>query len=366
MGVGSGERQTVSIENRSISARNGSDRRGLWYNPHSMKPGTEALTLTLALALLVLSACGQVVTRPTATPLPSATPTATIAPPTIIPTPTPDTYTPPPTATPTVTPTPVIYRIQAGENLNIIAARFGVPHDLLRDVNGIEDERALQVGQLLVIPVGGWTGPVEPTPTVTPTPMPVVIGSVYFHPSPLGELTVLGEVSNLSPVDLEQVHVRVTLFDAADRVLGSDTTFSALDVLAPGGKSPFVVFFPDAPDEYATYQAEVMAAVPAYTGSLYRSLEVIEVTEESAATGLLQLTGRVRNVGDAEAVATLLTVTAYDQQGRVVGMRTIAPEPDRIALGGGEAAFTVELLAAAPVYTYTIQTEARRAAPGGS
>ncbi|MCB0229419.1 MAG: hypothetical protein KDH08_05745, partial [Anaerolineae bacterium] len=79
---------------------------------------------------------------------------------------------------------------------------------------------------------------------------------------------------------------------------------------------------------------------------------------------LLKLAGRVRNVGDVEALATLLTVTAYDQQGRVVGMRTIAPDPDRIALGGGEAQFAVDLLAAAPVVTYTIQTEARRAAPG--
>jgi len=329
-----------------------------------MKLGFGALSGMLALALLMLSACGgELVTRPTVMPLPSKTPTATIAPPTIVATATPDTYTPPPTATPTVTPTPVFYRIQAGENLNIIANRFDVPHDLLRDINGIEDERALQVGQLLLIPVGGWDGPIEPTPTVTPTPMPVVVENVYFHPSPLGELTILGEVENLSAADLERVQVRVTLFDGADRFLGSDTTFTALDVLPPAGKSPFVIFFPDAPDEYATYQAEVISAVPAYTGSLYRSLEVAEVAEQGETAGLLKLAGRVRNVGDAEALATLLTITAYDQQGRVVGMRTIAPEPDTIALGGGEADFTVDLLAAAPVVTYTIQTEARRAAP---
>ena len=321
--------------------------------------------MALTLALFTTAACGgQVTTRPTVTPLPSQTPTATIAPPTVIPTATPDTYTPPPTATPTVTPTPVIYRIQAGENLNIIASRFGVPHDLLRDINGIEDERALQVGQLLLIPVGGWDGPIEPTATVTPTPAPVAVENVYFHPSPLGELTILGEVSNLSQQDLERVQVRITLFDGADRLLGSDTTFSALDVLPPDGRSPFVIFFPDAPDEYATYQAEVISAAPAYTGTLYRSLEVAEVAEEQTAAGLLKLAGRVRNVGDVEALATLLTVTAYDQQGRVVGMRTIAPDPDRIALGGGEAQFAVDLLAAAPVVTYTIQTEARRAAPG--
>ncbi|MEZ4769554.1 MAG: hypothetical protein R2844_14130, partial [Caldilineales bacterium] len=99
------------------------------------------------------------------------------------------------------------------------------------------------------------------------------------------------------------------------------------------------------------------------TGSLYRSLEVMEVAEQDATAGLLKLAGRVRNTGDREALATLLTVTAYDRLGRVVGMRTIAPEPDVIALGGGEAAFAVDLLAAAPVVSYTIQTEARHAVP---
>lgn len=332
-----------------------------------MKPGSGAPSLLLALALVLLSACGgQVTTRPTATPPPSDTPTATIAPPTIVATPTPDTYTPPPTETPTVTPTPVFYRIQAGENLNIIAARFGVPHDLLRDINGIENERTLQVGQLLLIPLGGWTTPIEPTPTATATPLPATIGNVYFHPSPLGELTVMGEVVNASPVDLERVAVRITLFDGADRPLGDETTFTALDVVPSDGRAPFALLFADAPDEYATYQAEVISAAAAYTGTLHRQLEVVDVAAEPAVAGLLKLAGRVRNTGDDEAFAALLTVTAYDALGRVIGVRTVAPQPDVIAAGGGEAAFTVNLLAAGSVVTYTIQPEARRGAPAES
>lgn len=337
---------------------------GLWYNAAVVAAkGLRQLAL-LAPFVLQLTVCGQVVTRPAATPQPSATPTAAIAPPTIIPTATPDTYTPPPTDTPTVTPTPVIYRIQAGENLNIIAARFGVSHDLLRDVNAIEDERALQVGQLLIIPVGGWTTPIEPTPTVTPTPLPAAIENVYFHPSPLGELTVLGEVVNFSPLDLERVAVRIALFDGEDRPLGDATTFTALDVVAPGSRAPFALLFPDVPDDYATYQADVISAAPAYTGTLYRDLEVVDVESEAATAGLLRLAGRVRNIGNDQALATLLTVTAYDSLGRVVGVRTVAPQPDVIALGGGEATFAVDLLAAGAVTTYTIQTEARRLPPG--
>ena len=317
----------------------------------------------LVLSFLLLAGCGAVVTRPTETPISSATPTATVAPPTVAPSPTPDTYTPPPTATPTVTPEPIIYRIKQGENLNIIANRFGVPHDLLRDVNGIEDERALQVGQQLIIPVGGWTGPVEPTPTVTPTAMPATIQNVYFHPSPLGELAVLGEVANPGAVDLERVQVRITLFDGLDRLLESKTAFTALDMVPPGGSAPFSLLFPEAPDDYQTFQAELLSAAPAYLGSLVRDFEYHDVEEDRETPGLLRLSGRIRNAGDVEAADVLLTVTAYDQQGRVIGLRTVSPTPDAIPFGGGEADFQIEVVSAGYVTTYTIQTEGWRAAP---
>lgn len=313
----------------------------------------------LFLTMLLLTACGQVVTRPTPKATASATSTPTLAPPVILPTATPDTYIPPPTATPTVTPEPILHSIQAGENLYTIAAQYDVPHDLLRDVNGIENERALQVGQVLLIPVAGWGGPAEPTPTVTATPLPAVVENVYFHPSPLGELTVLGEVVNTSGTDVERVVVQIALYDAADRLLASQTATMALDALAPGQRSPFAVLFEPAPEGLATYQATVLSAAPAYVGTLYRALQPVAVTFEQPAPGLVRLSGRVRNIGDAEATDVTVFATLYDPLGRVVGARSIATEPATIALGGGEADFHIEIVPAASVLTYTVQLQGR-------
>ncbi|MFN2166730.1 MAG: lysM domain receptor-like kinase, partial [Anaerolineae bacterium] len=103
--------------------------------------------LTLALLVMTTAACGQVITRPTPASAPTRVAAALeTAAATDTPTATPVPYTPPPTFTPTMTPTPVFYYIEAGDNLFIIADKFNVPHDLLRDVNGITNERALQVG----------------------------------------------------------------------------------------------------------------------------------------------------------------------------------------------------------------------------
>jgi LysM repeat protein len=317
-----------------------------------------------ALLTLLLTACGQVITRPTATPLPSPTPTAS---PTVLaqaqPTATPEPgFTPPPTATPTTTPTPTYYRIQAGENLFIIADKFGVSHDALRDVNEIENERALQVGQLLLIPLSGETAPPEPTATATPTPLPIGVENVYFHPSPLGELTVLGEARNLGAGDVERVLVQVTLFDVADQPMIAGRAYTELEFLSPGQRAPFVIRFPEGPAVFASYQAEVLSAAPAYTGSLHRDLEPIDVISEQPSRGPLRLSGRIMNTGSAEAVQTMIVITAYDPLGRVVAVRRVAPDHSVVARGG-EVTFQAEVVAAGPVASYAIQVQGRRLTP---
>jgi hypothetical protein len=332
----------------------------LWYNAPVMSVNKlGGLALLLATTAL-LAACGQVVTRPTERAAATTTPTATLAPPKIQPTPTPDTYIPPPTATPTVTPEPIIHSIEAGENLFTIAALYDVSRDLLREVNGIENERALQVGQKLIIPVAGWGGPAEPTPTVTPTALPASVENVFFHPSPLGELTVLGEVVNASSVDLERVMVEIALFDQADRLLASQPAMTALDVLAPGQRSPFAVLFTQAPEQVATFQATVLSAVPAYVGTMQRNLEPVDVTLDLRSAGLAIVSGKVRNPGDVEAVDVVVVATLYDPLGRVVGTRSMASDPPAVAFGGGEAAFQIEIVPAGPVLTYTVQIQGRQ------
>jgi LysM repeat protein len=85
-------------------------------------------------------------TRPVATPTDS---------PTLTPTPT-ATDTPQATATPTptLTPTPHIHIVESGEYPSLIASLYGVTVEAIIDLNNIDDDSNLQVGQELLIPSG--------------------------------------------------------------------------------------------------------------------------------------------------------------------------------------------------------------------
>lgn len=107
--------------------------------------------------------------KPTATPIPTPRPTAT-------PTPTP-TLTPTPSPTPTPTPTPVgeqSYRVQLGDTLLRIAARFGVTVSALQSHNNISNPNSIRIGQLLKIPTdASGSSVVEAAPAAPAEPTSV-------------------------------------------------------------------------------------------------------------------------------------------------------------------------------------------------
>jgi LysM repeat protein len=165
-----------------------------------------------------LAAVGTPTTTPTPThtPTPTATPTATPTP-TITPTPTPIIYTvkpgdtyyaiagqfgidldallaanpdatlsalqpgqtlviPTPEGQEAILPTPeplsglINYAVEPGDTVEGIAIRLGVSQTVILENNDIEDPQNLQVGQVLIIPVGDITPTPRPGPSPTPTP----------------------------------------------------------------------------------------------------------------------------------------------------------------------------------------------------
>ena len=119
--------------------------------------------MIVMLVCFFLSACAAPPT-PTPTPLPpTATPQPTAVP-TRTPMPTP-TRTPLPTPVPT--PTAILYEVQAGDVLGIIAQQFNTTVEAIAAANGITDTDFIRIGQELVIPPPGAT-PVAAAPTTRP------------------------------------------------------------------------------------------------------------------------------------------------------------------------------------------------------
>lgn len=76
----------------------------------------------------------------------------------------------------------VFYTVEAGDTLSLIAQKFAVPISDIMVANGLSNQDFIQVGQELIIPVGGIA---TPTATFTPVPQPTDTPLPFDPPTPL-------------------------------------------------------------------------------------------------------------------------------------------------------------------------------------
>jgi hypothetical protein len=99
---------------------------------------------------------------------------------------------------------------------------------------------------------------------------------------------------------MQWVKIVATLYDAEGNVVGTGFTYSELDVIPPGGKSPFTI----AIDQYGKDD------------------------------GWLYIRGEVVNTGQSDAEWVKVVATLYDAQGNVVGAEYSYAELDVVPAGG--------------------------------
>jgi LysM repeat protein len=313
------------------------------------------------IVLILVSGCGQLITPPppqvtpgavvsTGTPVPTLPPRATS---------TPAPATPIPTATPTVTPTPIVYRIESGDTLLAIAANFGVPAEAIQEANGIIDPRRLQIGQELIIPRP--EPDTEQPPTPTPTPPPMALRKLNFKSMPLGGLWALGEIYNSASDPVAEVVVEVSLFDADGQLLASQAAFPQLDVVPPHEAVSFAILFDNPPQEFAQYQAMVLAGVPMSPNTRYY-LDLMATDLQGQATDAMhyRVRGDLKNIGLSDVEDLRLLVTAYDDDDRVTAVRQVNL-PVSVLRAAATTPFETELaVTGSPVITYSVQAEGLR------
>ncbi len=314
------------------------------------------LILSILMAGLLLSGCGRLITQPTPTAVAIVQDASTVTP---LATSTPVPWTPAPTATPTPTPTPIIYIVQMGDNLLGIARQYGVTVEALQEANAITDPRLLQIGQELVIPREEEGLANQPTPTSTP--LPFQVANEGFYETPVGSLWCLGEVINNTGASIEQVQVAVSLYDAQGEMVATGSTFTEFDIVPNGDRMPFALLFTEPPSDFSHHQVVALSGVTvAHWGRNYMDLTIELDHGEASGERVYVVTGQVRNTGQYEAEQIRIVVTAYDAEGRVVGIRRANPETQ--ILGVGEfSPFRVSLSSlGGQVVTHTVQVQGRR------
>ena len=238
---------------------------------------TGLIAIVAIIAAVIFTGCIEEKSpAPVSTPTPTATP-----PPKTTPTPTP-TATPSPTVTPTPTPT--------------------------------------------LLPT------LTPTPTLTvaPTKEPEILSHSSYIDG-LGYFNVVGEVKNTLPSNTKYVKIVATFYDAQKKVIGTDFTYTELDILKSNQKSPFELSsYPDKIDP-ASYKLKVSYSE---TGEEpFTGLKILSHSASIDDLGYHKIVGEVKNGGTKEATYVKVVCTYYGAGGKVIGTSLTYTDPDDIDAG---------------------------------
>ena len=188
--------------------------------------------------------------------------------------------------------------------------------------------------------------PAAPTPSPTPelTWLPILSSSSYTDTG--GYFCVVGEVRNNLSSNIENVKIVATFYDSGNTVIGTDYTFTHIDILKPNQKSPFELS--SYPDEITPSRYEL--TVDRYHLTSDQSFEGLAILSNTpsvyGSSGYHKIVGEVKNNGAEQAESVKVICTYYDSAGTVIGTyRTYVDtgSPDRWARSdidaGGKAPF---------------------------
>jgi len=222
--------------------------------------------------------------------------------------------------TPLPSPTPFTYTVQRGDTISSIALKFGVSMDDLQAANPEISPNAMSVGQVLKIP----GNPESPSGEPTPTPVPFTVQQIECYPTADKGMWCFVLIHNDFSDFMENVSAQVTLVDSNNTTIATQTALLPLNILPPNTSLPLTVFFsPEIPFDVKP-QVQVLTAIRLLSNderylpaTINNTLVQINADGRSA-----RVSGMVLIPGDAKAASQVWVVgTAYDEAGRVVGVR---------------------------------------------
>lgn len=224
--------------------------------------------------------------------------------------------------TPLPTPTPFTYTVQQGDTISSIALAQNVSIDELLAANPEISPNAMSVGQEIHIP----SNPENPAGEPTPTPAPFTIQQIECYPTADQGRWCFVLAHNELPDFIENVSVQVTLVDVNNAQLASQPALLPLNILPPYTSLPLTVFFPpplEIPPD-AKPQVQVLTAIRLLPdderylpATINNTLVQVNADGRSA-----HVNGQVHLPMEATAASQVwVTGTAYDQAGRIVGVR---------------------------------------------
>ena len=194
--------------------------------------------------------------------------------------------------------------------------------------------------------------PIVVKPPAAPS-VSVVSSSAYDNG--YGDLYVVGEIINNTSDNVTFVRVTATLHNSGGDVLRSDYSYVLIDVLAPGQKAPFKIYFSDYPTEYTTYQ--LLVTYSTTIESAKSDVSVLSSSTWASGVGSLYTAGEVRNNTGGSIEFVKVVVTYYDAAGTVTNVDYTYTDID--ILGPGQKGPFKIFADDRPYNTYTFSVDYR-------
>ncbi len=222
--------------------------------------------------------------------------------------------------TPLPSPTPFTYTIKSGDTISSIALKFGVSMDDLQAANPKISPNTMPIGQVIKIP----SNPDNPSGEPTPTPASFTVQQIECYPTADKGMWCFVLIHNDFSDFMENVSAQVTLVDSNHTTLASQTALLPLNILPSNISLPLTVFFPPEIPYTAKPQVQILTAIRLLPNdSRYIPATINNTLVQVNADGLsAQVRGMVFSQSqDKAATQVWVAGTAYDEAGRVVGVR---------------------------------------------
>ncbi|HEY5730350.1 MAG TPA: LysM peptidoglycan-binding domain-containing protein [Anaerolineales bacterium] len=225
-----------------------------------------------------------------------------------------------PLKTPLPTSTPFTYTVQQGETISGIALKFGVSIDELIAINPDVSPNIMSVGTTLKIP----SNPQNLTGESIPAPALFTVEQIECYPTTNKGMWCFVLAHNDFPDFMENLSAQVTLVDSSGSFIATQTALLPLNILPPNSSLPLFVYFPPDIPVDAKPQVQILTAIRLSPNDpRYLPVTVNNTLVQINADGhFAQISGDVRLPAESNAATqTWVAVVAYDEEGRVVGVK---------------------------------------------
>jgi hypothetical protein len=152
----------------------------------------------------------------------------------------------------------------------------------------------------------------------------------------IGSLHVIGELQNTSPDPREYVKIVSTLRNPSDTILDTSFTYSEVEVLRPGEKSPFDLIFSNEQQVQNTQRYEISSITGDVSQAKPANLQLNVGDSYYDSIGSAHVVGEVTNNGPGVSHYTKVSGTFYDDQNKVAATEFTYTDPTD--LGPGQSA----------------------------